>query len=165
MIILLRNIVIATLLVLLVALTGIVLTEQSLYHTIAMWSAWLYLGSGILFLLVTGNFVRSSQYRFSKIGISVFILGVLFKIMHWPYSLIMIGAGMLIVLIAYGWYMLQNATPGLKNILTFFFVFVLFLNQCFKMMHWPYQGEINLVMFALLTVLLANRIRAIRVKG
>lgn len=60
--------------------------------------------TSVYFLVKTGNFIRSKQFKFIRPAIGVAVVGALFKVMHWPFSSILLLLGVGIVLFAYGWY-------------------------------------------------------------
>lgn len=60
------------------------------YNDYAIKGIGLYFLTGIYLLVNNGSFIKSSLFRFTYLFIGIAIVGVLFKIMHWPGSSILL---------------------------------------------------------------------------
>lgn len=53
---------------------------------------------GMFMLLANGTFIKTRYFRIIRAAISIIIIGVLFKIMHWEYSSVIFAVGYLAII-------------------------------------------------------------------
>ncbi len=160
-----KYILIAALATMIAGVIGYQLTENSLFYKIGGKAAFLYTIMGIYFLHTTGKFIKSSQYRLSRISVSFLIVGILFKIMHWPFSDFIIAFGILLIWAFYLYYMIKNDRFLWSNWLTLLFLITLLLDRYLLFTHLHEGGELMIVSIVFLTILLTNRLKEIKDEG
>ncbi len=122
---------------------------------------------GLVFFIeaIIGKVKRKSSYLFSEsLLIFLFILGWVFKFLHWP------GAGVLLILSGGAlaiMYLLQgfrefkstariNLKFGILSLLVFIACALGFIGWVFKLQHWPGSGiilTVNIFLFPLIAIL------------
>jgi len=78
-----------------------------------------------------------------RISLAVFILGLLFKIMHWPYSWLIITVSCASVMIFYSLRFLNKNTKEILDYTKLILVFSWGLNAVFAINHLPYKIIFN----------------------
>jgi len=91
--------------------------------------------SGFILLLKNGVFLGLKIFRFAKIFIAVILIGVLFKLMHWPLSTILLSAGVAGLMIVYSISFFQKKTKLLLDYLKLLWVAVAYIGGLLKLMH------------------------------
>ena len=144
---------------------GYELTGNELYFKVWGKATFLFSILGIYFLHTTGSFIKSNEYRISKIAVSVLIVGILFKIMHWPFAIEVIAAGLVLIWSFYLYYMIKNNQYLWTNWLTLLLLITLTSDRFLILSHIYSGGALMIVSIAILIVLLTFRLKDIKDKG
>lgn len=108
-----------------------------------------YLLWGIFILLAVlriyskGTFRRTGLVRGAYIGISLVIMGSLFKIQHWPNATLLILLGCLMVSMFYTFHFIRKTRKGLFDFLKFFYVLILAALIPATLSHYQYTIAIT----------------------
>jgi hypothetical protein len=102
----------------------------------------LFLFSGVYLLLKNGTFIKSAQYRLARLGIAVLLIGVMFKIMHWPFSAAMLIVGCMSFSALYLYYLIKNNHTRWSHYLALFFILTFSIGTLLKLFRWPYSEEV-----------------------
>lgn len=103
---------------------------------------WIQLGlqisetAGFFMLLVNGTFIKTKFFRYSKGVIAIVILGILFRIMHWPYGQILFSVGFLGIPVCYVLSFIQKSIKKRLDILKLLWVVLAFGGGTFSTLHW-----------------------------
>lgn len=114
---------------------------------------------GTYLLVKNGEFIKTKESRLTRLSISIIIVGVLFKIMHWPMSGPILAVGFLSILIFYLIYIIRKGKRNLVVWIKLIFLTTFLMGRFFKMAHWPYSDELTIASFLLLCALIFEFIR------
>ena len=87
--------------------------------------------SGVVLLLSNGTLVKTKYFVVLCIGFIVLLVGVLFKIMHWPYSEFILLFSVLLICIVYLFSFLNKNQKGVIDFLKLAWVVIRFLGSFF----------------------------------
>ncbi len=152
------NIIYLTFGAILIGLLGMAFSEKSLYLFFDIGSGLFVLTGGYL-IVKTGRFIKTSYFRFLGIGVSVLIIGAVFKIMHWLYVPLILAFGYAWIIILYLIYQIQNKNRKWLDWIKLVCLTMLLVSKYFLTMHWPYQDELYIVSVLLLVVLVIEYIK------
>ena len=142
--------------VLIGVVSELILNDTSLFLSIGYP---LFIISGTFLLVKNGEYLRTKEYRLSKIGISILIIGVMFKIMHWHFSLLLIAIGLLLILFFYILYVLKKSILEITDWIKILYLFTLFLSRFLIISHLNYGFELSNISLLLLSILVYNFIK------
>jgi hypothetical protein len=152
------NIIYLTLGAILVGLIGIATDQKNMYILFDFGSALFVITGGYLIVKI-GRFIKTTYFRLLGIGVSVIILGALFKIMHWPYTYLMLACGYCWIIILYLIYQLNNKNRRWIDWLKVLCLTMLLTSKYFKTAHWPYNDELYIISVLLLGVIVIEYTR------
>ena len=114
---------------------------------------------GIYLLISNGEFIKTREYKIAKAGISVFIVGILFKILHYNGAHEIIGLGFFLIITLYLVYMIRNRKLQWTNYLKFFFVLTILLGKFLGLIHGAYSDEIIIASEVILVILVFDFVK------
>jgi len=112
--------------------------------------------TGIYLLIKNGEFIKSDAFRFTGIGISVILVGAMFKVMLWPGAGIMLALGFLSFVGFYLYYMLRYKHTTWVNFLKLFFLLSMAIGRLLQMSRFPYSENISIIGVGILVILLID---------
>lgn len=115
--------------------------------------------SGGYLLAKHGTFIYSPEYRFVKLAIAIVLIGVLFKIMHWPFSAYMLILGAMSISILYLYHLIKNNRTKWSDFLKLFVILTVSVGRLFKIFHWPYSKEISVIGMIALLILVIDLVK------
>lgn len=127
-------------------------------------SALVFLITGIYLLLINGSFYRSQAFRIARLGIALSIVGVLAKIMHWPFSFQLVLAGFSAMLIAYSIHFFQKANKNVLDWGKLIFIYLFMTGRFLAMSHYAYGHEITLFAILLFIVIVLRYINRMKLE-
>jgi hypothetical protein len=121
----------------------------------------IFILTSVYFLAKNGSFIRTKQFNLVGPAIATIIVGVLFKIMHWPHATyaLMLGAGVLVF--SYAWYVLQHQSLR-THALKLLFVAAFVGGRIMSVFHWPYGYELMLGSLVLLLIVIVPALRKVQ---
>ena len=124
-------------------------------------------GIGIILLIQHLSFKRTRPYFQLFLGfMCIFIIGILFKFSHWPYSNIILTMGLMGLPTTYIIRFIKKQNKKRLDILKVLWVTLIFTMIMFSINHWPYLQELllieNLLFLMLIIDFLYQRIHAKR---
>ncbi|MBC7486185.1 MAG: hypothetical protein H7282_05495 [Cytophagaceae bacterium] len=105
-------------------------------------------GTGLL--LDNGTFNKSTYYRWTGIAIPLIIFGMLFKIMHWPGSLILLLTGFAFLSLLYVLHFLSKTNKDQLSSVKLLFVLTFCISKFFTFIRLPYNDIIELLPLVIL---------------
>lgn len=111
--------------------------------------------AGVALLLKNGTFIYSKFVRYLSILFGVLIVAILFKILQLSGADILLIAFPVGTIILYGFWFLTKPKKQLLDILKLLWVPVFLAAILFKMLHWLYSDELNLISSVLFIIILA----------
>ncbi len=102
-----------------------------------------FLSLGMMFR--EGTFRKTVWCRFAYVGTAILIMGILFRIQHWPNALAMVITGSGLITISY---LVHFIRKPMKQVLDWFkavAVCVFFLNILSALARFPFREEFNLL--------------------
>lgn len=114
---------------------------------------------GVYLLVSNGEFVKTREYKISKVGISLFILGILFKILHLQRANEIIGLGFIVFITLYLVYMIRNRQLEWTNYFKFLFLLTVLTGKFLLLIHENYSDELIIASEFILIILVFNFIR------
>jgi hypothetical protein len=112
--------------------------------------------AGAVLLLKNGKFAYSKFAPIVNGAIAVFLVGAMFKILHWPGADMMLLIGLAGTPALYLMYFgAEKHEFTLLSILKLVLVPVMFATPLFKIMHWPYVFELQITNDILFIITLA----------
>jgi uncharacterized membrane protein len=110
----------------------------------------------LIYMYSIGTFKNSKLGRLSYITLSIFIIGALFKLMHWPYGGILILFGLTAIMVIYTIYFIMKRQKKLLDWIKVFAVLIKTVASMFWISHWSYREELSvastIVLIALIIV-------------
>lgn len=100
-------------------------------------------GTGLL--LDNGTFKQSAPYRWTGIATPLIIFGMLFKIMHWPGSLILLLSGFAFLSLLYVIHFFNKTTKDQLSSVKLLFVLTFCISKFFTFIRLPYNDIIELL--------------------
>jgi len=94
---------------------------------------------GFVFLMRNGTFHKTIFLKIALIISSVIIIGILFKIMHWPGSNIMLTLGFSSMIVNYGIRYAKKTTKSRLDYLKLLWVASSFIISLGIIMHWGFK--------------------------
>ncbi len=82
----------------------------------------LALFSSLLYFYRYGAFSKSKYFRIAKIGITIFLIGVIFRFQHWPYSRNIFLVSDALLILTYGFWFWKRRELVLLNWLKVFWI-------------------------------------------
>lgn len=119
----------------------------------------LFILSGGYLLLKNGYFIKTSEFRITRLGISLILVGVLLKIMHWPFAAEILAIGFISFPCIYVFYLIKNHRIHIITLLKLLFITTISLSAYVKIIHFPYSEEIILIGITTLLILLIDFIK------
>lgn len=116
--------------------------------------------AGTIFLLREGTFIESRELRISFLGFSFFIIGAMFKIMHWPFSGILLSAGLAWIFLLYFIHFIRKKKKGLIDLGKLIFVFSFLVARYLTINHLPKDYEFSFFSIMLLVLLVVSSVRS-----
>ncbi|KAA5534679.1 hypothetical protein F0919_08675 [Taibaiella lutea] len=102
-----------------------------------------------------GTIKNSVLGRLSYIAISIFIIGLFFKLQHWPYSGILILFGLTAITVMYTIHFIIKRKKKLLDWIKVFAVFIKAVASMFWILHWSYREELSIASTIVLIALIA----------
>jgi len=96
--------------------------------------------AGLILLLKNGTFIKNKLF---KISISIFIIEILFKIMHFPFAGPMIILSFLSISILYTIHFFKKQNKVMVDYLKLIILYIAVFEWVFSLLHWPYAWEIQ----------------------
>jgi hypothetical protein len=97
--------------------------------------AWVCCAAGLKLLWRTGIFQASPLRRYGSIVVALYILTVLFQIMHWPFVMPLMAVAMLGIMVIYGIHFYLKSTKGTRDILRLLVVLIVTTMVSLMRMH------------------------------
>lgn len=119
----------------------------------------LFIFSGTYVLAKNGVFIRSDEYRFTRLGIAIFTFGLLMSLMHWPQAKYIMFTGYLSIPLIYLYHIIIHRRTQWPQILKFLLTFLILFGRSLSMFHMPYSKEITAIAATLLLILLADALK------
>ena len=160
-----KFILLAAFIAILAGVIGYEITQKAIFYTIWNKATFLFTVMGIYFLHTTGNFIKSEQYKTSKIAVSVLIVGIIFKIIHWPFSEVIIAFGIILIWSFYLFYMFKNKVYKWTNWLTLLLLITVLSDRYLIFANLHVGNELMIVSMVLLLILLTFRLKDIKDQG
>lgn len=135
----------------LVVLAGFFIPTDGHYPVIAD-AAFLF--AGVALLLKNGAFVYSKYTKFLNISFAVFILGILFKVLHWSGADIMLIAFPVAVTAIYTACFFTKEAKQILDVLKLLWVPVFLASVIVKMLSYPYEVELYIAQLVLFIAML-----------
>jgi len=154
---LLINVLYFSLLSIVVGGLGILFQEYSLTYFLSIGFV-AFIMTGVYLLLKNGEFIKTNAYRYTSFGVSLVIVGVMFNVMRWPYTWVILGLGFLSFPAIYLYYMIRYKRIAWLNFLKLFFISSMVLGRISQSVHSPYW-EIYIAAIIALGVLLFDFIK------
>ena len=92
-------------------------TDNSKAYLINNVSQKVFMGASLFLLVQEGTFIKTKLFKFCLMAVSITLIGMLFKIMHWPLGNAMIGLGLVTFL---GTYIFHFSKKTTKKAIDFF---------------------------------------------
>ena len=106
--------------------------------------------SGTGLLLDNGTFNKSSYYRWTGVAMPLIIFGMLFKIMHWPGSLILLLSGFASLSLLYVLHFFSKTVKDQLSSVKLLFVLTFCISKFFTFMRLPYNDIIEILPLVIL---------------
>ena len=91
--------------------------------------------TGFLMLIRNGTFIKTKYFRIFKGVFAIIIIGVLFKIMHWQYSDVIIIIGFVLAILVYFFSFLNKPIKKRLDYLKLFWVVIAYTGAVLKFLH------------------------------
>jgi hypothetical protein len=117
-------------------LTMIISTQEVGYSVISIALSVGQISGMILYILET-DIHKTDYVKYILIGFAIILIGVLFRIQHWPYGGLLIFMGLSAVLFAYFVRFLNKNNKGFIDFIKVLWIGTAFIGSYFKINHWP----------------------------
>jgi len=101
--------------------------------------------AGFYLLYKNGTFQRSRLSRFSRISVAMFLLGSMFKIMHWPGWAQIIIASAFSFVVLYTIHFSQKQPKQLLDFGKLLIVILVLSGKLFRLFHWKNSYELQYI--------------------
>ena len=136
-----------------VGVVGLIIENKFLSSIMDVGNGFFVLTGGY-FLLKNGKFLYTREFKITNVGIAVVIVGAMFKIMHWPYSKIIIAIGYLLIIMCYLIYIIRLSKYNWLSILKLLFIIFFLSAKYFGLNHWPGGDALSIISIVILGILL-----------
>ncbi len=136
----------------LVVLVGFIIPVDSRYPVIADAAFWF---AGVSLLLKNGKFIYSKYARYVSFSIGLFIIAILFKILHLVGADILLVAFPVAVTLIYVLWFITKPVKQILDVLKLLWVPVFMASVIVKMLHYPYAIELYIAHMALFVAMLS----------
>ncbi|WP_018343586.1 hypothetical protein [Cytophaga aurantiaca] len=119
----------------------------------------LFIFTGTYILAKNGIFIQSDEYRFTRLGISIFTIGLLMRFMHWSNAQEIMFMGYISIPLIYLYHMIKHKRTQWPQLLKFALTFLIVFGRSLAMFHMPYSEEVSLVAVLLLLILLVDALK------
>jgi hypothetical protein len=103
--------------------------------------AWAACALGLSVLWNSGIFRYSPLRRFQGIGVGLYILSILMRVMHWPYPEVAHLLGLLTIMVVYAVHFSLKQPKGLRDILRLLVVLICCTMVTLMQLHWVDWGH------------------------
>ncbi len=97
--------------------------------------------NGLFLYFIESDIYRTIYFRLLIFGLLIFILGVVFKLQHWPKNNLILSTGAGFIVVIYFIRFLNKAKKRFLDYIKFFWLFMVVTGFIFKLYHWHY-GDI-----------------------
>jgi hypothetical protein len=108
----------------------------------------------LLYMYSIGTFKNSRWGRLSYFAFSAFIIGTLFKLMHWPYSGLLILSSLVAIIVTYAIHFMIKRKKKFLDWMKVFAVTIKAIASMFWMSHWSYREELSMASIVMLIALI-----------
>jgi hypothetical protein len=119
----------------------------------------LFIFTGTYLLAKNGTFIRSDEYRFTRLGISIFTIGILMLFMHWSNAREIMFIGYISIPSIYLYHMIKEKRTRWPEFLKLLLTFLIVFGRAMSLFHLRYSEECTLAAMALLVILLIDALK------
>jgi hypothetical protein len=116
------------------------------------WGTQGYVYLGLFAVLAEIYFSTRKLVNAGMIGIGVFLVGLIFKVQHWPGAQICVLLSTILLIAIPIWSALLNPHDRKLNIIISTWILIFGISALFKMFHWPSAGLLTVVSMMILPV-------------
>lgn len=159
------------LLSLLVIIAGFFLKFSGSPDAFLLWNigGGIFLLAGTFALAKEGSFFDTVEFKLTGIPLAAFLIGVMFKIMHWPGSAILIAAGMTGIFLLYLIHFIKKNQKRLPDYGKVAFLVSFLAGRFLSVMHLPKGREVSffalMILVLLVTTAYIEKSRALKHKA
>jgi hypothetical protein len=95
---------------------------------------------GFLLLLINGTFLKT---KLSKLSFAIYLIGALFKIMHWPFAGPILAIAFINMIVFYSIHFYQKTNKTHIDSFKLIVFILLIIGKSFSILHLPYSWEIQ----------------------
>lgn len=146
---------------LIIIIVGFFLRLNDNIHAYFLWDlgGTAFFFAGTMFLLREGTFIESRELKISYVGFSLFIIGAMFKIMHWPIAGILLSIGLAWIFLLYFIHFVRKKRKTLIDSGKLIFVFSFLSARYLTINHLPKDYEVSFFSIMLLVLLVVSFIK------
>ena len=139
---------------LIASLIGVIACQIEVFRNYGFHLFWLAAGigqlAGITLLLAESKIYNTKYFIFLFIGIIIFMVGLHFKILHWPYGNTILVFSILFIFITYGVRFLNKKQKNLLDFTKFLWILPAGAALIFRFSHWLYSDLLSYISSAII---------------